>query len=173
MTRERVVIDTNVLISGLPSTTSTPGQAIDRAVTTAQLLASTATLRELMTKVLSSELDPYVPWERRDALLLRLAPLIEIVEVVQRIWASRDPDDDKFLDVTASAERLAGRSSRMTQSALSSMASASASRSPSPKRRLNNPGGGIALGACILSQIGRTRIEGAISRATPEESGRT
>ena len=40
-----------------------------------------------------------MPRERRDALLLRLAPLIEIIEVVQRIQASRDPDDDKFLDV--------------------------------------------------------------------------
>ena len=37
--------------------------------------------------------------ERRDALLLRLAPLIEIIEVVQHIRASRDPDDDKCLDV--------------------------------------------------------------------------
>lgn len=37
--------------------------------------------------------------ERRDALLLRLAPLIEIIEVVQRVQASRDPDDDKFLEV--------------------------------------------------------------------------
>ncbi len=39
-----------------------------------------------------------MPRERRDALLLRLAPLIEIVEVVQTIRASRDPSDDKFLE---------------------------------------------------------------------------
>ena len=37
--------------------------------------------------------------EEQLVLLLRLAPLIEIVEVVQRIQASRDPDDDKFLEV--------------------------------------------------------------------------
>src|SRR5437899_4127937 len=99
MTRERVVIDTNVLISGLLSTTSIPAKAVDRAVATAQLLASTATLRELMTKLLSPKFDRYVSRERRDALLLRLAPLIEIVEIVQSIRASRDPDDDKFLEV--------------------------------------------------------------------------
>jgi len=40
-----------------------------------------------------------VPRERRDALLLRLAPLIELVEILQSIRASRDPDDDKFLEV--------------------------------------------------------------------------
>ena len=99
MTRDRVVLDTNVLISGLLSTTSTPARAVERAISDGQLLASTATLRELMMKLLSPKFDRYVPRERRDALLLRLAPLIEIVEVVQRVQASRDPDDDKFLEV--------------------------------------------------------------------------
>jgi len=99
MKRDRVVLDRNVLISGLLSTTSTPARAVERAISDGQLLASTATLRELMTKLLSPKFDRYVPRERRDALLLRLAPLIEIVEVVQRIHASRDPDDDKFLEV--------------------------------------------------------------------------
>ena len=99
MTRDRVVLDTNVLISGLLSTTSTPAQAVERAICDGQLLASTATLRELITKLLSPKFDRYVPRERRDALTLRLAPLIEIVEVVQRVQVSRDPDDDKFLEV--------------------------------------------------------------------------
>jgi putative PIN family toxin of toxin-antitoxin system len=98
MTRERVVLDTNVLISGLFSTTSTPARAVERAVRNDQLIATTATLRELMTKLFSPKFDRYVPRERRDALLLRLAPLVEIVEVVQQIQAARDPDDDKFLE---------------------------------------------------------------------------
>jgi uncharacterized protein len=98
MARERVVIDSNVLISGLLITTTTPAKALDRAVTTAQLVATTATVRELMTKLLSPKFDRYVPRERRDALLLRLAPLIEVVEVVQQIRACRDPRDDKFLE---------------------------------------------------------------------------
>jgi putative PIN family toxin of toxin-antitoxin system len=98
MKRERVVIDTNVLISGLFSTTSTPARALERAVTNGQLVATTATLRELMAKLLSPKFDRYVSRERRDALLVRLAPLIEIVEVVQSIHASRHPSDDKFLE---------------------------------------------------------------------------
>ena len=97
--RRRVVLDTNVLISGLLSTTSTPAKAVEHAVSNDQLLASTDTLRELMTKLLSPKFDRYVPRERRDALVLRLAPLIEIVEVVQRVQVSRDSDDDKFLEV--------------------------------------------------------------------------
>lgn len=98
MTREHVVIDTNVLISGLLSATSTPAKAVERAITEAQLIATTSTLRELMERLLSPKFNRYVPRERRDALLLRLAPLIEIVEVVQQVRACRDPRDDKFLE---------------------------------------------------------------------------
>ena len=98
MTRERVVLDTNVIISGLLSSTSTPARAVERAITHGQLLASTATLRELVSTLLSSKFDRYLPRGRRDALFLRLAPLVEIVEVVQQVRACRDPDDDKFLE---------------------------------------------------------------------------
>lgn len=59
-------------------------------------MASTATLRELLEKLPSTKFDPYVSRETRDALLLRLVPLVEIVQSVR---ASRDPKDDKFLEV--------------------------------------------------------------------------
>lgn len=99
MKRERVVLDTNVLISGAFSTSSKPPLALENAINNGQLLASTATVRVLMEKLRSAKFDRYVSRERRDALLLRLAPLVEIMEVVQRIQASRDPKGDKFLDV--------------------------------------------------------------------------
>ena len=99
MTGERIVLDTNVLISGILSGSSLPAQALERAITDGQLLAATATLHELMATLLSAKFDRYVSREGRDALLLRLAPLVEIVEIVQTIRASRDPNDDKFLEV--------------------------------------------------------------------------
>jgi putative PIN family toxin of toxin-antitoxin system len=98
MTRERVVIDTNVLISSLFLITSTPAQAVDKAVTKAQLVATTDTLRELIGKLHSPKFDRYVRPERRDALLERVASLVEISDVLQPIRASRDPKDDKFLE---------------------------------------------------------------------------
>lgn len=99
MTRERVVIDTNVFISGLLSGSSTPARVVERVLEQDQLLVSTDTLRELMAKMLSPKFDRYVSRERREALLDRLAPNVEMVEIVQRIQASRDPKDDKFLEV--------------------------------------------------------------------------
>jgi putative PIN family toxin of toxin-antitoxin system len=106
MTRDRVVIDTNVLISGLLSTTSTPARAVEKAVTKAQIVATIDTLRELIATLHSPKFDPYVRRERRDALLERLASVVEIVDVLQPIRASRDPKDDKFLEAA-----VAGRAS--------------------------------------------------------------
>jgi putative PIN family toxin of toxin-antitoxin system len=98
MTRERVVVDTNVLISGQLSTISTPALALRKVVTNAQLVATSETMRELIEKLLSPRFDRYVSRGRRDALLQRIAYLVEIVEVLQPIRASRDPKDDKFLE---------------------------------------------------------------------------
>ena len=98
MTRERVVIDTNVLISGLLFTPSTPARAVEKAVTNAQFVATTETLRELIEKLLLPKFDRYVRRERREALLQRVASLVEIVDVLQHVRASRDRKDDKFLE---------------------------------------------------------------------------
>jgi uncharacterized protein len=98
MESERVVFDTNVVISGLLSKTSTPAQALELAILRDEIVATTATLGELMAKLLSPKFDRYVSRERRDTLLLRLAPLVEVVEVVHLVRASRDPKDDKFLE---------------------------------------------------------------------------
>jgi uncharacterized protein len=98
MTRERVVIDTNVLISSLFLTTSTPAQAVEKAVPKAQLVTTTEALRELIWKLHSAKFDRYVRQERRDALLERVASLVEIIDVLQQIRASRDPKDNKFLE---------------------------------------------------------------------------
>lgn len=96
--RERVVIDTNVFVSGLLSRTTPPALCIEAVVKVGQLVASEATLRELMQKLLSTKFDRYVSRPRREELLLRLAPLVEIAEIVQRVRACRDPREDQFLE---------------------------------------------------------------------------
>jgi putative PIN family toxin of toxin-antitoxin system len=96
--RDRVVIGTNVFISGVLSTTSAPARCVDAVVADGQLVATEATLKELFERLLSPKFDPYLTRARREALLSRLAPLVEIVEVVQQVRVCRDPHDDKFLE---------------------------------------------------------------------------
>lgn len=102
MTRERVVVDTNVFVSGLFSRASSPALVVERTIS--QLLASTDTLRELIRTLLSPKFDRYVSRPRREALLDRLGPHLEIVEIVQRVRACRDPKDDSFLELAVNGE---------------------------------------------------------------------
>lgn len=99
MAPERVVLDTNVLISGLLSRTSAPAQVVAYVLTHGQLLVSMPTLQELVATLRRNKLDPYVSRRDREALLRRLIPLAEIVEVVEPVQASRDPTDDRVLEV--------------------------------------------------------------------------
>jgi uncharacterized protein len=98
MKHERVVFDTNVLISALLFASSTPAQALELAFRNGQLVATSATMSELTTKLRSTKFDRYVSQHARDALLIRLTGLMELVDVVDQIRASRDPKDDKFLE---------------------------------------------------------------------------
>lgn len=98
MTSDRLVIDTNVFISGVIWPPSVPGRVVDHAVAHCQLLASLETLEELVTTLLSSRFEPYMVRGNREAALDRLMTLIEIVEPIQVVRGCRDPRDDKFLE---------------------------------------------------------------------------
>ncbi len=77
---------------------------MESAITDGQILASNSTLRELVEKFDSRKFDPYVSREQRDCLLQRLSPVLEIVEILQSIRASRDPKDDRFLEVAVNGQ---------------------------------------------------------------------
>lgn len=96
--RDRVVIDTNVFISGVLSTTSAPARCVEAVVSSGQLVATEATLKELFERLLSPKFDPYLTRARREELLSRLVSVVEIIEVVQQVRACRDPHDDKLLE---------------------------------------------------------------------------
>ena len=98
MQTDRIVLDTNVFISGLLSSTSPPARVLELAVRHGQLLATVETQQELVRTMLSKRFDRYVSRAQREALLVRLAPLVELVASTQVVRACRDPKDDKFLE---------------------------------------------------------------------------
>ncbi len=95
----RVVFDTNALVSRLLLPASIPAQAVRKAVETARLLVSSATLDELVEVLSRKKFDPYVTVAERQEFLRQLAHVAEIVEIVHSVRACRDPRDDKFLEV--------------------------------------------------------------------------
>jgi putative PIN family toxin of toxin-antitoxin system len=98
-TRERVVIDTNALVSRLLLPGSIPGQAVRKAVAEAQLLASDDTIIELADVLARKKFDPYTTVRERQEFLRLFDRIAERVPIVHVIRACRDPKDDKFLEL--------------------------------------------------------------------------
>ena len=99
MTRARVVIDTNVLVSRLILPQSLPAQAVRRAEQEALLLISEATMYELADVLARPRFDRYVSLDDRKSFLRRLGQIAESVSITQLVRECRDPKDDKFLEV--------------------------------------------------------------------------
>ena len=99
MTPERIVLDTNTIVSRLLAPRSTPGVAVDHAINYGQVLASDATLLELADVLSRAKFDPYVTVRERQEFFRLFERIVERVEVIRIIRACRDPKDDKFLEL--------------------------------------------------------------------------
>lgn len=105
MKAERLVVDSNVLISALFSPGGTPRRVLDRlAAEAAILLFSDETFAELVVRLSKPKFDPYRTFEQMESFLDWLAELGEWVEPTLGIEACRDTDDNKFLAVALSGE---------------------------------------------------------------------
>jgi len=96
---QRVVIDTNVLISRLLQPQSVPAQAVRKARREGRLLVSEATMNELADVISRSKLDRYVSLEDRKQFVRELSRRSELVPIVYPVRECRDTEDDKFLEV--------------------------------------------------------------------------
>lgn len=97
--RERIVADTNCLLSRLLLPASVPGQAVRQAVEHGILLVSEATMNELADVLSRPKFDRYVSLEDRQQFLRLLGRVAEFVASVYTVRECRDPEDDKFLEV--------------------------------------------------------------------------
>lgn len=97
--RERIVADTNCLISRLLLPSSMPGKAVRKAADSGIFLVSDATMNELADVLARSKFDPYISLEDRQQFLRLLGRVAEVVRAVYPVRECRDPKDDKFLEV--------------------------------------------------------------------------
>jgi putative PIN family toxin of toxin-antitoxin system len=95
--RQRIVADTNCLVSHLLLPASIPSRAIRKAVGIGLLLVSEATMDELADVLGRSKFDRYVSLEDRQQFLRLLGRVAEFVPAIYRVHECRDPKDDKFL----------------------------------------------------------------------------
>ena len=99
MRADRVVLDSNVLISAALQPKGLPRAAVE-AVREARgvLLFSDETLEELRTRLMRPKFDRYVTRAGRLAFLARIEAVSEWVAIAGARLGCRDPDDDKLLE---------------------------------------------------------------------------
>jgi uncharacterized protein len=97
--RERIIADTNCLVSRLLLPSSVPGDAVRKAADSGLLLVSEATMNELADVLARPKFDRYIGLEDRQQFLRMLLRVAEFVPIVYPVRECRDPKEDKFLEV--------------------------------------------------------------------------
>ncbi len=100
MKAERVVIDTNVLISALLQPSGRTASVLE-AVRDAQgmLLFADETFDEFASRLMRPKFDRYAEVATRQRFIADVAAVATWVAITGGVRASRDPDDDKFVEV--------------------------------------------------------------------------
>ncbi len=99
MKADRVVLDTNVLISAALTRTGPPRRVVDLVrAENGVLLLSDETFAELRHRILGSKFDRYVGRESRATFVALLAAVAEWVPIAGARLGCRDPTDDKILE---------------------------------------------------------------------------
>ena len=98
MSVERVVLDTNVLISAALIASSKPFAVLHQVLNTGVLIFSNETFEEITTRLMRPKFDRYVSAATRQALLADLAAVAEWSAITGTVHVCRDPDDDKILE---------------------------------------------------------------------------
>ena len=99
MSKSRIVLDSNVILSAALFRQSTPRQAFDKASVSGQILISNQILGELQDVFSRPKFDKYSSKQVRNEFLNDFLTVVENVEIVQKIAACRDRKDDKFLEL--------------------------------------------------------------------------
>ena len=100
----RVVIDTNVWVSRLLIANSVSGQAVDKALTQADVVISEATMEELADVLSRDKWDRYASLGDRQEFIRRVLQIATLVPVLSEIADCRDPEDNKLLELAVDAE---------------------------------------------------------------------
>ena len=95
---ERVVVDTNTLVSGILLPESVPGRLLRHLAEHATFIFTAPTRDELLEVITREKFDRYVAPEARERVAAILVREGEIVVPGRLFQVCRDPKDDKFLD---------------------------------------------------------------------------
>ena len=102
--RQRVVMDTNTLVSGVLLSDSVPGRAVRKAVTEDQILMSEESLYELAEVLSRKKFDRYISVEDREEFVRVVLRVVEMVPIVTAVHECRDEADNRILEVAVNGD---------------------------------------------------------------------
>ena len=103
---DRVVLDTNVILSAALAPRGVPALLTDRLLEGGRLVFSQATFAEIESRIWRPKFDRYLTLERRQRLLHDLgasAMWVEVPAAIAAVRYSRDPSDDAFVHAALAA----------------------------------------------------------------------
>jgi len=100
--KDRFVIDTNVMVRAVLIGTSLASEAFQKARQLGEILLSLTVAEELNDVLGREKFDRYITRDDRERFLAALIQTAKFIEVTEQIVACRDPDDDKFLELAVS-----------------------------------------------------------------------
>lgn len=95
--KNKIIIDTNVIVSSFLFAESTTRRAFDHAKFSGVILFSEATFTELEVVLHRQKFDRYVPLAIRQRFLKGLRTTSQRIDTQTNIDVCRDPKDNKFL----------------------------------------------------------------------------
>jgi uncharacterized protein len=95
---KRIVLDSNVLLSGLLKPIGSPARILRESIAARSVLFSRATFHELSSVVGRSRFERLVPLAARLQFLQTLAAFAVWIEIPGTLRVCRDPDDDKIIE---------------------------------------------------------------------------
>lgn len=104
MTRLKLVIDTNILISAALSSQGAPAKLVQAALAHHSLVFSQVTFDELRTRLYRPKFDRYISLEFRESLLHDFNAAAHWVDIGEPAVDCRDRDDDKFIETALKAQ---------------------------------------------------------------------
>ena len=100
MNHKLIVVDTNILISAVLTPNGTARKAVNKIYREFKIAQSDETYQELKTRIYKPKFDKYILDEERQDLLNTVKKHSQFFKTTSQIKNCRDPDDNKFLELT-------------------------------------------------------------------------
>jgi putative PIN family toxin of toxin-antitoxin system len=100
----QIILDTNILISGLLLSSSTSQQVFDIVTENHTLLISENTFTEFYQTIIRKKFDKYLSLEKRLIFLAKLREKASLIDITETITICRDSKDNKFLELAVSGK---------------------------------------------------------------------